>query len=47
MNSTSGFEQIKNLNNTILVKCTDYSTIHAKFFDSNILHPKSLFTVLE
>ena len=32
MNSISGFEQIKNLNNTILAKCTDYITIQAKFF---------------
>ena len=36
-----------NLNNTILAKCTDYGTIHAKFFDSNTSHAKSLFTVLE
>ena len=32
LNSTSGFELIDNLNNTILAKCTDYSTIHANFF---------------
>ena len=32
MNSTSGFELIKNLNNTFLAKCTDFSNIHAKSF---------------
>ena len=33
MYSISDFEFIDNLNNTIPAKCTDYSTIHAKFFD--------------
>ena len=42
MNSTSGFELINNLNNTILAKCTDYSTIPEKFFNSKTLHAKSL-----
>ena len=31
MNSTSGFELINDLTNTILAKCTDHSTSHAKF----------------
>ena len=31
MNSTSGFELIKNLNNAFL-QCTDFSNIHAKSF---------------
>ena len=39
-----GFESICNFNNTILTKCTDYSTIHAKFFDSKTLHQKSLYS---
>ena len=31
MNSTSGFELINRLTNTIHAKCIDYSTIHGKF----------------
>ena len=31
MNSTSGFELIDDLTNTILAKCTDHSTSRAKF----------------
>ena len=34
MNSISGFELIKNLNNTFLAKCTDFSTIHVSRDDA-------------
>ena len=48
MNSTSVFELIKNLNNTFLAKCTDFSTIHAKsFFVSKTLYARSLYTIRE
>ena len=46
-NSMSGFELINNLNDTILAKCTDYSAIHAKGFDSNTFHAKTLYTIQE
>ena len=45
MNSMNGFELINHLNNTILAECTDHSTIHAKFFNSNTLQAKNLYTI--
>ena len=34
MNSKSEFQSIYDLNNTILAKCIDKSTVHVKFVDS-------------
>ena len=45
MNSTSGVELTNNLTNTIHENSIDYSTTHAKFVGSNILHAKSLHTI--
>ena len=46
MNSISGFELIKNLNNTFLAKCTDFSTIHAKSFLFPRLCMQGVYTLL-
>ena len=45
MNRKSEFDN--NLNNTILAKCTDHSTIHAKFFLIPRFYMQRVYTLLK
>ena len=47
MDSMGGFELANNLANGILAECIDYSTIYAKFVDSNTLQRAKCFYTIQ